>query len=306
MPKYNKPSVDLVVDLINESNPQLPFPIETGKVLFTGLATRTPGSGEYQDTQIKVNAKNNTEYVGNKLLQYRRIDIGKLFRGTSIEIHKYSPTSISQNPYTLHQLLDDINAKYGLALTTAEVTNIAFPAASDNYYPTIRTSKVNMVIQSTSLAWKGTVEVRWVQAPQELQTMITQPELTGRLYPGGNDFSGAHPYVLDLEAYAIDFTETNAAGLNATGTFGSGIAAQITAQQTLVTLLAQVTGKAYAMDSANAGQPYNLYGCSYQKFALPNVVVPEANSRFYNSVVVLTYSNASNWGVGRLFMHHNV
>jgi hypothetical protein len=203
-------------------------------------------------------------------------------------------------------LLGDINAKYGLALTTDEVADLSFPAATDNYYPGIRTSKVNMVVASTSMAWKGTVEVRWVQAPQELQNLITQPELTGRLYPGGNDFSGAHPYVLDLEAYAIDFTETNAAGLNATGTIGSGIAAQVNAQQTLVDLLAQVTGKAYNMVSGNAGQPYGLFGCTYQKLALPNVLVPEANSRFYNSVVVLTYNHASNWGAGRLFMHHNV
>ena len=304
MPKYNKPSVDLVVDLINESNPGLPFPIETGKVLFTGLATRTPGSGEYQDTQIKVNAKNNTEYVGNKVLQYRRIDIGKLFRGTSIEIHRYSAASTGQTPFNLHDLIADINAKYGLALTTAEVTNVAFPAATDGYYP-VRTSKVNMAIVSTSLAWKGTVEVRWVQAPRELQTMITQPELDGRLYPGGNDFSGAHPYVLDLEAYTIDFTETNAAGLNATGIFGQGTSPQVGAQQTLVDLLSQVTGKSWNLN-VTAGGAYGLYGSAYQKFALPNVVVPEANSRFYNSVVVLTYNHASNWGAGRLFMHHNV
>ncbi len=306
MPKYNKPSVDLVVDLINESNPQLPFPIETGKVLFTGLAARTPGSGEYQDTQIKVNAKNNTEYVGNKVLQYRRIDIAKLFRGTSIEIHRYSAAASNASPYALHTLLGDINAKYGLALTTDEVTNVNFPAATDNYYPTIRTCKVNMVIQSTSLAWKGTVEVRWVQAPQELQSLVTQPELSGRLYPGGNDFSGAHQYVLDLEAYALDFTEANIPALNV-GTLGTGTSAQLSAQTAVIAKLAQLTGKPYVMSVPTVqNEPFNLYGSPFTLNTIPLATLPEANSRFFNRVMVIALPAANTWGVGRLFLHYNV
>lgn len=305
MPIYSKPSEQLVYDLINQDNPTLPVALSPSNVSLSNPSVYSPGSG-IANSQIRVSGIPNSYYIGSKQLSYRRIAFADLFKGVSIEIKKYSAASVSAVPFTLYQLLSDINTKYGLSLTEDDIIDANFPIASDNVYPE-RTCKVSMVANANSKAFVGSVDVRWRWDEPYLANIAPNTDLDGRLYPGGNDFSSGTKYRITSEAYGIDFS-TLAATLNSAA-FNTGVsignANYVTQQQTVFDLLNQITGKTYSSASANQNTAYGMYGATCTRYSLPNAAIPQADSTYYNTIVVITLPDNNTWGVGQLMIHYN-
>lgn len=295
----SKSPEDLLIDLINHDNPNLPIPVKKGDFIF-GAPTVVTGDS-YYNTEIMATPRNNSGYLGYRKFKYRRIDLAALFKNISPEIWKYQ-ASTSAVPYSA--VVNEFVARYGVNVKLGvDIADGSFPAATTGYYPVLSAAATwNTVV--TSLAYVGSFQIRWVLADQELANLITQPNLDGRLYPGGNDFSAGanHKHVLDMEWYGIDFTEISST-LQTTPTDGGFI-------QAAITFANAQTGGAWKIDGGTPGSPYNCANWTLTRgIVLPSAAWPDANGQRYNRLGVITApttGTSSTWGVGKLYVHYNV
>lgn len=138
--------------------------------------------------------------------------------------------------------------------------------------------------------------------------MITQTELGGRAFPGGNVFDETHLAVLNSWHYAIDHTDK--VFELATNWNKAAFAKTLVASNTTLTAFYK-----WLIDEMNAdlgaelvwdGTFYNVW--SHTCYALPGSLasVPEANARYANRVLVLEPPAEGSKGViGKIFIHFN-
>lgn len=299
---YPLPARDMVYDLINESNPGLPQPLTAAVALLGTPTAITPGGGDYRNTQIKLIANGDSQvYIGKKTLAYRRIDLSALFRGMEIKIKKKSsrePGSSGSFMYTLYELLDDINAKYGLSLTTddfvdASITRSAAVGADGYYY-----GQANLVCKPTSLAYIGSVVVKWESDALPFSEVVGNGILDGRSWPGGNDFPvGREPqgeylfYGVDCSPQAATLNSWSSPGANNTGT------------QSFIEWLNSEVGSELLYNVAHTTLN-GVSGLTRIRYTLPNAALPEANSAQFNRAMVFL-SQEGSWFSGKMIFHYN-
>jgi hypothetical protein len=323
MPLYPAQSLQMLANLINSANPTLPVALTPTNVKYGTPTAVTPPNGQIQDTSIKVTALASGQYIGNTTLTYRRVNFANLFRAIPIRIDLYSPAGTSISPYMISQLLAAINAKYGLNLTAADIVDAALPAGNTNAVPAIglpagtRNSSITVNASTTSYGWEGSFTLYWVQAPQNIASMITTPSLeNARVYPGGLGTVSPSIYVVDLDTYSYDFTAVLGTG----GTINPAAIASgtipVTSTGNFFSLVqainaAAASGNAYTC-SGNGTQLRDLVGSTTSAVldmtqAANQQAYPEADYRYFNRLLVITLSaNAAGWGAGKLFLHYNV
>jgi hypothetical protein len=325
MPLYSKQSLQLLVDLINQANPGLPVPLTTTNALYGAPSAITPAAGTVQNTSIKVTAAAGTKYVGNTTLTYRRIDFGTLFRSLPIAIYKYSPAATNASPYKISDLLPAINAKYGLTLQASDIVDGSLPAGNTNAVAAIglaagtRNSSITVNAATTSTGFVGSFTLYWVQAPQDISTMITVTSLeNARVFPGSLSTISATPYVVDVDTYSYDFTATLN---NLAATAGSSLATIISwftsyplgtssgqiasTHSGLISAINSINGATYNLTNP-ASTSMSLYNIQTKHYTLPSTSVPEADSKYFNNCLVIDLLSANSWGAGRMIIHYNV
>lgn len=307
MPLYTKASKDEVYDLINSANPTLAFPVSPTNVNL-GLPTATVVSGQPTlNTKIAVSCKQSDgTYVGRNSLNYRRRSLSSLFRALTVQIDLYAPpVAAGAVAYTIYQLLPYINAKYGMFLTTDDVVDapIVYGSTLEGGF---NTTTVSVVAKSTSLGYIDSFALKWKSAPQDLGTMIAVNDLPGRLYPGGNDFSGTHKNIVNFMGYSTDWTDIIVAN-----PWYNFPASNLTIDNTgptngfMAVFLAEINrqyGTSYtAVNMAALAKTITTYN-------LPSALLPEGNRLYYNRCVVIDLADgvADTIGVGRFFIHYNV
>jgi hypothetical protein len=325
MSLYPKQSMQMLVDLINASNPTLPVPLTASNALYGTPTVITPAAGTIQNTSIKVTALAGTKYVGNTTLKYRRIDFGTLFRSLPIVIYKYSPATVGQNPYKISDLLPSLNAKYGLNLQTTDIVDGFFPVGNTAAVPAIglaagtRNASVTVTAATGSPGYVGSFTFYWVQAPQDIAGMISVTNLeTARAYPGGRSVVDSSVHVVDLDTYSYDFTTPMNAGAAAIGqslatflNFATTVpldtttAPYTTAIAQVIAMIVQASGVAYN-NTPPASTNLSLAGITAKRFTLPNAAVPEADSKYFNNCLVIDLLTANTWGAGRMILHFNI
>lgn len=326
MPIYAKQSLQLLADLVNAANPQLPVALTPTNVKWGTPSAVIPSGGDIQDTSIKVTALATSQYIGNTTLKYRRINFGSLFRALPIRIDKYSSATQGTSPYKISDLIGAINAKYGLSLTAADIVDSSLPGGNTNAVPAIGlaagtwNSSVTVNATVSSYAFEGSFTLYWVQAPQDISTMITTTSLeTTRTWPGSRDVVDASLYVVDLTTFHFDFTDllnslaTQYASSLSTvvsticGAQGLGVnSGQQALHTSFVQALAALVGVSYNITSP-ASTNLSLYGIVAKSHALPDTTdVPEADSKYFNNCIVIDIPSANSWGTGRMVLHYNV
>jgi hypothetical protein len=320
MQLYPNTSPELVLNLIAKSNPDLPFPL-TPDTIFVGLPTVIPVvPPAIANTSARISSKPSGKYTGSKIVSYQRISLANLFLNVVPNVRKYSAAGDANgSPFTLYQLLPFLNELYGIKLSQADVSDATFPA-----YTTIteggvskRVSSVTMTAKATSQAFVGSVVVRTQAGQRDLSTMILKTEIPGRLYPGGNDFVTQPRDRLSCIGYNIDFTEnmlttnpvTTVTPENAFNQYpiGGGNDAWSAAQQTTFDLINAALGISLTTGRfvPTPSNRWNLYGIKAVVVALPNAAYPEANSKDFNRVVVITALAGHTWAAGTMYLHYN-
>lgn len=308
MPIFNKPSADLVYDLINQANPQLVKPVTTVNTkLGAPAAIANPGLNKL-NTSIVVAAVPGGDYIGRKTVNYRRIDLASLTRGVTVTIERYSPTqngsASNVRVYSVYELLPFINQRYGLNLTTDDINDAVIyrGATQENGF---YTSTTTVTAKATSLGYVGSFALKWKGSAQDIGLMLAITELPARQFPGGNDFTDNHT-VLNALTYGYDWTTIFTS--NPWSGYPAGNPnANIAINTTMNAVLAYINST-YGLNLAVTFRFDNEYG-SFEVVTLPSAKYPELNSEYYNRCLVFTPSSASakaQLGAGVMQMHYNV
>lgn len=315
MPLYNKPSKDLVYDLINEANPSLPVALTSANTKLGDPAPVTIPGNSFPNTSIAV-ISSSPDYIGRKVVNYRRISLNNLFRGITVQLNKYSANQGAANSvvFTLYQLLPILNVVYGLNLSQDDVTDVNILRGNtqeNGFY----TTTVTVNAKATSLGYIGSFSFKWRGAPQELESMITVTDLNARSFPGGNTFDGAHPVVVDNMAYPIDWSAFILAGthwLNYPNTLETASNELVAFGARFIDELNRLYGKNLQYPT-NAAPAYSFSGWAGRVVDLSTQAgrdsAPLANWKYYNRVLIWTIPEsdaAKGCGAGTHYIHYNV
>lgn len=321
---YTKTSQQMLFDLINASNPSLPFPVSASNAKFGTVSSVTPSGGAIQDTSVKVIALPGSPYVGNQQLTYRRLNATNLFRSVPLRIDLYSSAGVGSSPYKMSQLLPYINAKYGLNIQASDIVDANFPASTTNAQAAYgvaagtQNSIATLTWTTTNYAWLGNINVCWVQAPQDLSTLLATSSLeTALTYPGQRDVVNNTVYVPNLDTYYTDFTDalTSAFGsITSVPAYGTGGQTMTNAGAfiTVVNALNAATGKSYTLGQGNpqGSQLLDLTSAiiySYDLTVAANqALYPESDYKYFNRMLVIKLQAVNSWGAGEMMLHYNV
>jgi len=322
---YTKTSQQMLFDLLNASNPSMPFPVSSSNVKFGTVSTVTPSGGAIQDTAVKVIALPGSPYVGNQALTYRRLNATVLFRSVPLRIDLYSSANTSTSPYKMSQLLPYINAKYGLNLQASDIVDVNFPAGNTNANAAYgvatgtRNAVATLTFTTANYAWLGNINVCWVQAPQDLSTLLATSSLeTALTYPGQRDVVNNTVYVPNLDVYYQDFTDqfTTLWGTPLASTVpgynGAAIATSTNSITGILNAINALSGKTYTVGQGTpaGSQAMDLTGAVMTKVDLTQAanqtLYPESDYRYYNSMLYIKLTAGTNtWGAGDMMLHYN-
>lgn len=186
----NKPSVDLIIDLINVANSTS---LNSTKISFEvpSVLSNDPNN---HNTGVKVVAVKGSGYIGNVDVTYNRLDIGLLFKNIALNLDVAKPA-------TTKDLLPKLNSKYGLGLTIDDIEDNAVDMSGDG--PHTHT----IVMKVASLAYIGQVTTTIGPDPEvgeRLDTVILQTNLNGLLYPNSDTGKAqAREYSWGIDASSI-------------------------------------------------------------------------------------------------------
>jgi hypothetical protein len=288
---YQKPQMELLLDLVKQANPGITLPFTPATMRTSIPVAQSVPPGGIVDTNVVISPKTNDSYTGSVKVQYRRIDLSKSFRNmTPVPVNFYS--ALTQVPLPL--LVTKFNEQYGTSFTVNDFTN---PVTQS--YPTATTFSLN--VAASSLCYQpGSLLFAWQNRKPTLPEVTTGMALTGRLFPGGNDLDapGRKPQGEYL-AYSVDNTWPG--GLNGANA-GSGVVIVSDAWATLFSPLKAADPR--FTEQLNHTVPGGLNGLNYASYNLPNPLVPEANSTLYK-FAMLIIAQPSSWFQGRLILHYN-
>lgn len=186
----NKPSVDLIIDLINVANSTS---LNSTKISFEvpSVLSNDPNN---HNTSVKVVAVKDSGYIGDVDVTYNRLDIGLLFKNIALNLDVAKPA-------TTKDLLPKLNSKYGLGLTIDDIEDNAVDMSGDG--PHTHT----IVMKVASLAYIGQVTTTIGPDPEvgeRLDTVILQTNLNGLLYPNSDTSKAqAREYSWGIDASSI-------------------------------------------------------------------------------------------------------
>jgi hypothetical protein len=313
---YNKVAKALVYDLINEANPTLSKPVTELNARLGVPAAIANAVFPAANTTIKLSPVPGTaDYIGSQTVKYRRLDLSRMFRGINATVVKYAPKSVGAAAgtvmFTVYELLNDINKLYGLKLTEDDLTNANIVRGSTQEGGQYTTT-ITVSVKATSLGFVGSFALKWINTPQSIADMITNTDLDGRLFPGGNVFDGSHKPICDSVSFGVDCTADLLASLVNTAAFGrQGINWNTWGNiypNVICPLLRRITGNQKWRFTSNGSYTTfdgELMGWTHALYQLPNAAFPEGNSRFYGWVMVLFAPDDCTWATGAFVLHFN-
>ncbi|MND14887.1 hypothetical protein D3C81_498230 [compost metagenome] len=315
---YSKTAKAMLIDLINEGNPSMPFAINETDFEFSVpevIAVLPNG----HNTKIRVMSKPSSAYIGNVVVTYRRLSLANIFRSMIPEVEQWftnNKTLSGAQVTTLYALLPQYSAKYGITLEQSQFNDVSLTT-----YNGVRGDAFSLTAKADSWAYVGSASFKWTNGEQTLQSLLPVDVINGRLYPGGNNFAEGAPRkrFITSETFDIDFTSEKVNLENSwlqTYPFGNqagGPATLSLAVGNAINNKLAAKGSALRFVFPSSGSTVNyktvdrsLEGLTLARVRLPNANYPEANAEFYNSVLVLTLPADCEWGVGRIYLHYNI
>jgi len=288
---YQKPQMDLLFDLIKEANPGIEFPFNPSTMKVGTPAAQTVPSGGIADTNVVITPRTNDHWFGTVKVQYRRLGLDRIFKNmTPVPLEYYSASPSS----TTGVFVEKLNKIYGTSFLPNDFNWPPGTALSSN-------SPFSLTPVAGNLCYSpaGGAQFIWRPVKPILNEVSVNGTLTGRTYPGGNDFvtPGRKPQGEYL-AYSVNNTSSVLTGTN----YGSGTITNTAQWQQMVLPLKAADSRFSTANSATVDGGLN--GLAYVTYTLPHALVPEANSALYKfAIVVVPLPNS--WFQGRLILHYN-
>ena len=291
---YRKKSSELVYDLINRDNPNLPVPVSPDNCRLGTPVTISEG---FRNTRIAVMALDGGYYMGTANVTYRRLSFYDLFRQGYPVIDDYlMPADYGPSGaawVSMAAALRWINNKYGTGLTVAEDTD--------------RTQVSNGVqknaiwnFPAANPAWVGAGYWDRRAAKKPVSEQIPDAATSIATFVAGQPSGGAPTNIADFASYQVDFSKFK--DLLATFTTLQ-VLPQTQAMAEVIKYLSIVYGRELALEKLSS-ELNGMSGARIIRYTLPNVNVPEANSTDYNNVAIIQPAAAGSWFVGRFLLHY--
>ena len=287
---YRKSQLDIFYDLILESNPNLPLPINPATVKLSKLTEQPVVSPSIANTNITVTANDDT-WSGFKVIQYRRIDVQSMFNGaTPIEISLWSAGAT----VTAGAVFEEINRKYGTS----------FSATGDSSWTDTTALNLNAIttwiVNANSLNYTGSVDINIKFGKRRLDFLVKNQPLATRTYAGGNSFPVGRKPQGEYISYGLDFSQIFTQDYIKTTISVSN------APMNSATSFWKANGYTDLDNTVSATIFGGLSGCTFLTVPLPNALYPEANSDKYNHLVVISPpASGECWFQGKIFCHTN-
>jgi hypothetical protein len=289
---YKATQYDTFMALVQASNPGLDIAPLTSDQLRALVPTTITADAFGRDTSVRLMVRpNNSKYFGTQTVTYRRINLANYFRNMVLTLDDY----VASGNLLAAQFVSSFNAKYGTALVTTDFAATSFVSGSLTTVPML----------GASICYEGSFQVTWTKGKQQIASAVSNPVLTGRLYPGGNTMPPNKP-VADFLTYNLDCSSIKAAlgGLSSGGTITP--TNWNTANSIYATILAFLQRarpdlNLSGADSATTGGLGNLVATRY---TIPSAAVQGANSAKYTTLVTIQ-SVSGSWFKGMFYLHYN-
>jgi hypothetical protein len=285
---YQKPQLRLLLDLVREANPAIDLPLDETSIKVGIPKSQAVPSGGIVDTNVTLSGRG--KYFGVRTVQYRRINLGSFFIGNRpliIRTWTAAPSTISSD-----EIVAYLNKVYGLAMVSADLPVKTF-TGGNNFI---------QAIESTSLCYSGSLNFVWYPDKREISDAFTAPNLLGRTFPNGNDFSVGQKQDGEYMCYDLDFSPiaSSLALLTASGVWSGTTPAGVAITNFLIANVSPIF-KGDQPHTVDGG----LNGLSFIKVNMPNAGVPDANSQsaLFKTVVAII-AQPTSWFRGKLLMHY--
>lgn len=196
MLSYKKPSNELVYDLINLANPDLPVPVSAANVIIEKITEVTVNAASNQrNTSARLRGVQGAGYTDSVTLYYDRINLA-----TIIPVYNQSKAGFTTFTATnVHGALAAIEEAFGVKFGTMDVVNTGLAGANSPDY----SSQFTLSAQPNSPAYRGSQGVRYYRGKPVLDTSITKDVLSALTHPIDETLNKK---CVDLLTYGIDFT----------------------------------------------------------------------------------------------------
>lgn len=279
---YTPPQLELLVSLINESNPGLLEPRDLVNTELRNFTAITPVTGSIADTQIEVYALPGSMYTGKVTVKYRRIDLGRLFRNMILQLDDYNANQTVISPATWVPL---INAKYGLNIGPESLSSLSSLVSGSSY---------NQAVNSA--CYKGTFTVRWTRSDPTVKQAIPVDTLKGLYWDGRYEESKP---LLSILAAGTDYSR-----FKGTGTVINGsLVTDLIDIREMCQWFSNITGVTIdpAIDHTVKG---GIKGLNIFRRAIPDTTFVDANPRKFNTALIIQGISTS-WFSGNIIFHYN-
>lgn len=175
MTDLRKSSIDLLYELIEESNPGFTAKFPKGTLKFGAPAASSAGGG-ITNTRIPIRSATGGIAIGTGYLFYRRIELNKLFRGMSPRIDEYRPNTTM----TRREMVGLINQRYGLNIEPADLTAADGTVAAEQSFGIEATT-------ARQLCYVGSAGFTWYRGKRPMSDLVpaSKRTLNGRVFPAG-------------------------------------------------------------------------------------------------------------------------
>ena len=287
---YRKPTNELVVDLINRDNPDLPFPIKANEC-FIGSPVIWFATGNFRNTEVSITPRSNSPYIGAFKVRYRRLTLGQLLPdGKVIHDDWYANASIP-----IATWLVAFNRRTGMSLTPSDVGQTA-----QTVYPVSPNNSMTLSMSAGNLAFVGScVNFYVAKYPTDVHVPAA---ITPLFHWDGVPRNEADPlrryttYGHDFSAFS-DYLET----------WSVSIAKSLVATDldllNLLEYISTITGQQF--DMGLEATPGGMVGSFGMKYVLP-AVNDYFNSEDYNRCVIIYRSSKLTNVPDQFYLHYKV
>lgn len=272
---YNKPTYDLVFDLIKEANPESDFTQD--QVRVTNITQNTNGDALRNSTG-KLVAIPGMGREGEVTMTWNRPDIAEIFSDVDV----YVP---STGLFKKSDLLATINLNFGFQLATEDIYD---EVLNLSVVPTV----TQLRIRPTCPAFTGILVVNIGDPKKAIDTVIRNTDLAGLAYPTNQSVKIQGPLYLYAQDYTYDAENMQKFG------YGDLIEGE------LLTILNRKSPDQWINTPTPA--TWNMAGATVWYNGLTSEAPVYVNANYSRCVVIHLDSTLCTNVAGHLILHYNL